>query len=548
MFAVDHAATALIIKRRFPSVSLTPLLLSVQAMELAWVGLNYLGIERTTTDIAVHSVADIHLAHMPYSHSVATAAIGALLAWLFVEKGLGRRVLGRAIGIGVLSHLVLDLVTHAPDIALWPGSSWPPLGLGLYDRAPMWGFALEIVYGLFCWWVYRGRLSLLALIVCGNLANITLFSAAIAGPEEYLAGRPLMVVTLVFIQIVTTLALVGVLASRSAAAPRPTTLAVDKIIALDINGSAQRIRMCAERDGLAPLLVVQAGPGLPLLHEVGRFQRVLGLEGDFLVCYWDQRGCGAASLPDARSVSMRQQVDDLLAVLRWLHTEVRQPIVLLGISLGATMALQAVEHDRDHHSRAVIAISPDSQTAMSDASARDFLQQQSAGNRRVAEAVTTLGDPPFVDPASFLRRERLLADLGSIEHGRRFSALMRETLAGMLKTYGVIGTAKAMRNMHVVQRKLLPELISLDLLAHTPRVAIPVHYVFGEDDALTPAAVVRDLPEKVAAPGSTVTVLPDAAHMVHFDRPQAVRSIVVGVLGDETRTSAERRSAPARLV
>jgi hypothetical protein len=41
MFAVDHAATALVIKRRFPSVSLTLMLVSVQAMELAWVGFNY---------------------------------------------------------------------------------------------------------------------------------------------------------------------------------------------------------------------------------------------------------------------------------------------------------------------------------------------------------------------------------------------------------------------------------------------------------------------------------------------------------------------------
>ena len=215
MFAVDHAATALIIKRRFPSVSLTPLLLSVQAMELVWVGLNYLGVERTTTEISVHSVADIHLAYMPFSHSVATAAAGALLAWLFVDKGLRRPLLGRAIGIGIFSHLVLDLVTHAPDIALWPGSSWPALGLGLYDRAPMWGFALEMAYGLFCWWVYRGRRSLLGVIALGNLANITLFSAAIPGPEEYLAGHPLMVVTVVFIQIVATLTLVGVLAEET---------------------------------------------------------------------------------------------------------------------------------------------------------------------------------------------------------------------------------------------------------------------------------------------------------------------------------------------
>jgi hypothetical protein len=216
MFAVDHAATALLIKRRFPTVPLASLLLSVQAMEVAWVVLNYLGVERTTTEATVRSVADIHLAYMPYSHSVATAAGGALLAWLVLEKGLGRPMVARAVGIGIFSHLILDVLTHARDIALWPGSTLPPLGLGLYDRAPMWGFALEIAYGVVCWRVYRGSRSLLAMIVAGNLANITLFSSTIVGPEQYLAGHPLMVVTLVAVQIVVTAVLIGVLATRTA--------------------------------------------------------------------------------------------------------------------------------------------------------------------------------------------------------------------------------------------------------------------------------------------------------------------------------------------
>jgi hypothetical protein len=82
------------------------------------------------------------------------------------------------------------------------------------DRAPMWGFALEIAYGLMCWRVYRGSRSLLAMIVLGNLANITLFSAAIPGPEHYLAGHPLMVVSMVAAQIVVTMVLIGVLATR----------------------------------------------------------------------------------------------------------------------------------------------------------------------------------------------------------------------------------------------------------------------------------------------------------------------------------------------
>src|SRR5438046_5563643 len=97
MFAVDHAATALLIKRRYPSVSMVPLLVSVQAMELAWVGLNYLGVERTTTEPTVRSVADIHLSYMPFSHSVATSVAAALSTWSIVEKELGRPALGLAI-------------------------------------------------------------------------------------------------------------------------------------------------------------------------------------------------------------------------------------------------------------------------------------------------------------------------------------------------------------------------------------------------------------------------------------------------------------------
>lgn len=220
MFAVDHAATALLIKRRFPSVPLAPVLVSVQAMEFAWVGLNYLGVERTTTEAVVRSVADIHLAYIPYSHSVATAIGAALLAWLVIETGLGRPALGRAVGIGIVSHLVLDLVTHDRDIALWPGSSLAPIGLGLYREAGALPFTIELLYGVLCWWIYRGSRGLLAVVVIGNLANVSLFFAAVPGPEQYLAGHPLVIVTFILVQIVTMLALVGVFAVRMASARR----------------------------------------------------------------------------------------------------------------------------------------------------------------------------------------------------------------------------------------------------------------------------------------------------------------------------------------
>ena len=97
MFAINHAATALIFKRRFEDVSLVALLLSVQAMEFAWVALNYLGVERTTTEPIVRYVGDIHLAYMPYSHSVLTALGAALLVWS-MGAVVGRARLGAILG------------------------------------------------------------------------------------------------------------------------------------------------------------------------------------------------------------------------------------------------------------------------------------------------------------------------------------------------------------------------------------------------------------------------------------------------------------------
>lgn len=315
--------------------------------------------------------------------------------------------------------------------------------------------------------------------------------------------------------------------TRHASAGR-TKFVIDKTVKLEINGSTQRIRMCAERDGPPPILIVQAGPGFPLLHEVAKFQRRLYLEKDFMVSYWEQRGCGIASQQDAKSVSLQQQLDDLRAVLHWLKNETGQTAIVLGISLGATLALQAAEHERDTV-KAVIAISPDAHTASSDAAVSSYLREQSAieKNRRLGAKQMKLGEPPYTDAAAFQLRARILADLGAIEHGKKFSSLLRETLLSLIAAYGILGTARALRNMNLVQSKLLPQLVSLNLFSNPPRLAVPVHYLFGEQDPLVPAEIVQQLPAAITSPQTTVILLPDAGHMVHFDQPEAVRSIAV---------------------
>jgi hypothetical protein len=213
LFAINHAATALVIKKRFPAVSIVWLLLSVQLVELIWVALNYLGIEQTLTEESVNSVADIHLAYMPFSHSIVSSLIIAVLAWIMIRKLFRRPTVALAVAIGILSHIILDVVTHSQDIAVVPFVWESKIGLGLYEL-PLLAFFVETAYGVFCWWYFGGGKALLATILIFNLANFSFFSTAANGPEALMANHPLWIVTAVAMQIIVSLTLVGYFARR----------------------------------------------------------------------------------------------------------------------------------------------------------------------------------------------------------------------------------------------------------------------------------------------------------------------------------------------
>ena len=78
-------------------------------------------------------------------------------------------------------------------------------------------------------------------------------------------------------------------------------LSIDETTTLDINGSRQRVRLCAARPGLPPLLIVQHGPGVPVLHEVAKFQRRLQLERSPTLLIWTRARATLQSMHSSTS-------------------------------------------------------------------------------------------------------------------------------------------------------------------------------------------------------------------------------------------------------
>jgi hypothetical protein len=58
---------------------------------------------------------------------------------------------------------------------------------------------------------FGGSIVLLAVILLFNLANLPMFVAAIPGAKQRMIHRPLWITSVVFVQIVVTLLLVGLL-------------------------------------------------------------------------------------------------------------------------------------------------------------------------------------------------------------------------------------------------------------------------------------------------------------------------------------------------
>jgi hypothetical protein len=214
MNAINHAATALLLKKRWPGLPVIPALISVQLIELLWVFLNLAGVEVTTIAPPGRTLDDIHLSYMPYSHSVGSVLVIAGLAWLLLRTVANRSGWAVPIAFGICSHIVLDVLVHAPDIEVIPGLTGLKIGSGLYN-VPVFALVAETLFAVFCWWVYGGSRALLCTLVGLNLAAASFYVPQIPGPETLFAGHPKVFALVILVHIVLGLCVVGFFLRRA---------------------------------------------------------------------------------------------------------------------------------------------------------------------------------------------------------------------------------------------------------------------------------------------------------------------------------------------
>jgi hypothetical protein len=148
---IGHEAVGLAGRTKTPAISLGTWLFAVQFLDLLWPVFLLLGWEHVRIAPGITRANPLDFYDYPITHSL----IGAL-GWSVVF-GAGYLVLGRSapaerrrgallLGAGVLSHWVLDLVVHRPDLPILPHG--PYVGFGLWNFPLAEALVELILYGL----------------------------------------------------------------------------------------------------------------------------------------------------------------------------------------------------------------------------------------------------------------------------------------------------------------------------------------------------------------------------------------------------------------
>lgn len=128
---IGHLALAFAAKRAAPKVSLGTLTLAVQLADVLWPIFLLLGIEHVRIDPGNTAVTPLDFYDYPWTHSLVAGVVwGALFAGLWYARKRDPRT-ALLLAALVVSHWVLDWISHGPDLPLYPGAG-PKLGLGLW--------------------------------------------------------------------------------------------------------------------------------------------------------------------------------------------------------------------------------------------------------------------------------------------------------------------------------------------------------------------------------------------------------------------------------
>ena len=349
----------------------------------------------------------------------------------------------------------------------------------------------------------------------------------------------MILVILLSVVLACLLVLAGVLLAWSPGSPRsfvdekgrPPADSVSEKVRVAINGMEQGM-FIEGRDATKPvLLFVHGGPGMPEYFLTRTHPT--GLEDDFVICWWEQRGSGLSYRSDIRpgSMTVEQLVSDTLAVTEYLRRRFgKEKIYLLGHSWGSFIGILAAQRAPECYHAYIgmgqIAKQRESERLAYDYELKEFRRRGNARMVRRLEAAPVGATGPL--PSSYMA----IRDTAMHRLGIGTTRDMKSVVSGIfvptwrVRAYTLGEKVAIWRGKRFSHRLLWDELLTSDLPAEVSELQVPVYFCHGKYDYTASYAEARSYFTELKAPVKGFYTFAQSAHSPLFEEPEKMRRLL----------------------
>ena len=310
-----------------------------------------------------------------------------------------------------------------------------------------------------------------------------------------------------------------------------------------MNGIRQFVQIRGEDKENPIILMLHGGPGSPITFLSSYYQQEL--EQDYTLVNFDQRGSGRTYYANQEKdvpLSMQAILKDIDGLVDYLRERFGQEkIILLGHSWGTILGSVYID-DHPEKVSAYIGVGQCINNMEGDAFAAEEAIRRAQENED-EQAAVKLSELLFQYSTSTDIAKKFMLTMQIRRTGASYfhyegEVPMLQTLWLGLSSPDMsftdmrwfLAMSGPLENFLALEQPLLEDCLTFRLEEMGNEYSVPVYYISGENDWITPTGLVREYYQTVDAPEKEMVILPNAGHSPFVDDPEAFCNAVTSVL------------------
>jgi pimeloyl-ACP methyl ester carboxylesterase len=296
---------------------------------------------------------------------------------------------------------------------------------------------------------------------------------------------------------------------------------IDEAKFIDVNGAEEWVTIRGDDRDKPVILFLHGGPSeanSPFIEFYTPF------ENDFVFVQWDQPGAGKTYIKAGDhqpKLTIESMAADGIYVVRHVENELHKPkIILIGQDWGGVLGARMIEQRPDLFAAFVGTGQTVGMPGTQDVLYEYALSHATATHdEKMLAALKQVGPPPY----------DTLERYGQFQDCCRNPFWPPDDIAAMNRMQAVLFVTPSLslaevsgwiKGLRTGERELDTMLMTMEDLRKTDTsFSVPVFFIQGEDDDITPTSLVTDYVSKIQAPAKKLDILPGAGHFVMWTHP-----------------------------